>query len=57
MFNFLSALKRQRSQVLSRQLSRQTSLEQGTEVEHETKCQITKVINEELVETGQVSHT
>jgi hypothetical protein len=54
MFNFLSALKRQRSQVIFRQLSRQISLEQGKEEEHEIKCQNTKFINEELVETGQV---
>ncbi|XP_048733200.2 multidrug resistance-associated protein 1-like [Ostrea edulis] len=48
------ALKRQRSQVLSRQFSRQISLEQGVETEHEIKCQSTKFIKEELVETGQV---
>jgi hypothetical protein len=55
--NFLSALKRQRSQVLSRQFSRQISLDQGTETEHEKKCKTSKLIDEELVETGQVLHS
>jgi hypothetical protein len=53
-FNIFSALKIQRSQVLSRQLSRQISLEQGKEDERETKCQNTKCINEERIEIGQV---